>query len=139
MTSLRDLATRALELSEKATCGPWESIMRGGFPHFRMPCEKQRGDGWHTVEIDTCDGRSGYNTDLIAFSRTALPQLAEGYLFNESIKMDHVERYTRDADRIEKLEAKLAVAREALEIRNTCCCEGCSIRIRKALVEIDRE
>ena len=63
------------KLCKKATPGPWEYTDDSGFPCFRMRCEKNRGNGWHTVEIDTCDGRASYNAKLIAAARAYLPKL----------------------------------------------------------------
>lgn len=63
------------QLINEATPGPWLACNLTSIPVFKIPCEKQRGDGYHTVEIDTCDGRSGYNARFIAAARTLLPAL----------------------------------------------------------------
>lgn len=98
---LKVLAERALELSEKATPGPW--------PNWNDPDIR-----WQ-IEIDGAlrPVEIGDDAAFIAFSRDALPTLAKAYLEQEeSLRLAHA---IKQGEMIFEIKAKLAKAVETLK------------------------
>lgn len=128
--SLRTLAETALQLSERATEGPWEfraTEHSGGIQFVVAPNAPRNDNG---TEFIPADCSHGYNGRLIAFSRTALPKLARAYLYvlqmkdEQSVTACRISKIMLENDKrvkdfeqqLTEVSARLAVAREALTL-----------------------
>jgi hypothetical protein len=107
MTSnLRELADKALELSGKATKGPWQALIQ----RYNAGVESC-GPLLRCLDFrdtDAADDQARQDAAFIAFARDALPKLAEEYLRPTSIAAQNYRHVT-------DLEIKIATAREALQ------------------------
>lgn len=121
------LAERVIELSEKATAGPWTAEIwmnfdEGGYAAIG-PHHKQEEDDDDCEPSSACGNKAKQDADFIAFTRNHAPQLALTVL-TQAERIAELEREARafpweKAGKVPRLLKELATLRQQLATART--------------------